>query len=168
MHWIFLSVKGLEKLVGPYYGRKSRGQEAEFQKGFEKNEHACRVEGVLRVLDCTAPSYLKVACLTWKIQSYSKLLSCSYSSESDKQKSQTHSWGSLVMSGIAIYVLKIGCNRDIKILNSYSCNLLFSGLSLAKVIMDIIFCYILPGPLRYSNWDLKTLQWRAKFNHTCG
>ena len=42
-----------------------------FKKGFEKNEHACSVEGVfvVTVSDWTARQYLKVTGLTWKIQS---------------------------------------------------------------------------------------------------
>ena len=43
------------------------------KKGFEKNEHACCVEGAFEVLDCTARPYLKVAGLTCKIQSLSKV-----------------------------------------------------------------------------------------------
>ena len=32
------------------------------KKGFEKNEHACRVEGVFVFSDPSARQYLKVAC----------------------------------------------------------------------------------------------------------
>ena len=38
-------------------------------KGFEKKEHACRVEGVFLVLEWTASPHLKVAGLTLKFQS---------------------------------------------------------------------------------------------------
>ena len=43
------------------------------EKGFEKNEHACSVEGVFVVSDPTARLYLKLAGPTQKIQSLSKL-----------------------------------------------------------------------------------------------
>ena len=49
------------------------GREAEFQEEFEKNEHACSVEGVLRVSDWSARPYLTVAGQTRKIQCSSKL-----------------------------------------------------------------------------------------------
>ena len=42
-------------------------------KGFEKNEHACSVEGVLVVSDPSVRQYLKVAGPTRKIQSLFKL-----------------------------------------------------------------------------------------------
>ena len=44
-----------------------------YNKGFEKNEHAGSVEGVLCVSDWTASPYLKVSGLTRKIRSSSKL-----------------------------------------------------------------------------------------------
>ena len=43
------------------------------KKGFEKNEHACIVEGVLGFRIFLPDWYLKVAGLTRKIQSSSKL-----------------------------------------------------------------------------------------------
>ena len=43
------------------------------KKGFEKNEHACIVEGVLGFLIFLPVLYLKVAGPTRKIQSSSKL-----------------------------------------------------------------------------------------------
>ena len=43
------------------------------KKGFEKNAHACNVEGVFVVSDPSARQYLKVASPTRKIQSSSKL-----------------------------------------------------------------------------------------------
>ena len=43
------------------------------KKKLEDNEHACIMEGVSWVLDSPARPYLKVACLTRKIQSSSKL-----------------------------------------------------------------------------------------------
>ena len=43
-------------------------------QGFEKNQHTCNVEGVFVVSDWTAHPYLKVAGLTWKIQSLPKQL----------------------------------------------------------------------------------------------
>ena len=44
------------------------------KKGFEKNEHACIMEGVLGFWIYLPVKYLKVACQTRKIQSASKLL----------------------------------------------------------------------------------------------
>ena len=58
------------------------------KKGFEKNEYACILEGVLGFRIFLPVRYLKVADPTRKIQS-------SDSSESDKQKSLTRRWGSL-------------------------------------------------------------------------
>ena len=43
------------------------------KNGFERNEHACSVEGVFVVSDLSACPYLKVTCPTWKIQCLSKL-----------------------------------------------------------------------------------------------
>ena len=43
------------------------------KRGLENNGHTCSVDGVLWVSDCTARQYLKVAILTRKIQSSSKL-----------------------------------------------------------------------------------------------
>ena len=43
------------------------------KKGFEKNKHACSMEGVFVALEWSAGLYLKVARLTLRIQSSSKL-----------------------------------------------------------------------------------------------
>ena len=43
------------------------------KKGFEKNEHACCMKGVFVVFEWSAGLYLKVAGLTLRIQSSSKL-----------------------------------------------------------------------------------------------
>ena len=55
-------------------GPRVERQNSTGKKGFEKNEHACSVEGVFAVLDPSARLYLKVAGHTRKIQSLSKLL----------------------------------------------------------------------------------------------
>ena len=62
---------------------KAGAEKQNSKNGFEKNEHACSVEGVLWVMDCTARPYLKVPGQTWKIQSLSKhqesrFVSCQY------------------------------------------------------------------------------------------
>ena len=44
-----------------------------FKKGFEKNGHACSVEGIFLVSDYTARPYLNVAGQTQTIQGSSKL-----------------------------------------------------------------------------------------------
>ena len=61
------------------------------KKRFEKNKHACIVEGVLGFLIFLPVWYLKVAGPTRKFKAYQS----SNSSESDKQKSWTRRWGSL-------------------------------------------------------------------------
>ena len=48
-------------------------EKQDFKKGFEKDEHACIVEGVLGFRDFLPVWYLKVASQTRKIQSSSKL-----------------------------------------------------------------------------------------------
>ena len=47
MDWNFPSVKYLHELVQQYGGRKSGVEKQNSKKGFEKNEHACIVEGIL-------------------------------------------------------------------------------------------------------------------------
>ena len=47
MDWNFQSVKYLHDVVQQYGGRKSGVEKQNSKKGFEKNEHACIVEGVL-------------------------------------------------------------------------------------------------------------------------
>ena len=72
----FQSVKCLYKYVEQNGGRKSWGHLVERQnskKGFEKNEHACSMEGVFVVSDPSARQYLKVAGQTQKIQRLFKL-----------------------------------------------------------------------------------------------
>ena len=73
MDWNFQSVKYLHELVQQYGGRKSRVEMQYSKKGFEKNEHACIVEGVLGFRIFLPVLYLKVAGPTRKIQSSSKL-----------------------------------------------------------------------------------------------
>ena len=47
MDWNFQSGKYLHELVQQYGGRKSWVKKQNSKKGFEKNEDACIVEGVL-------------------------------------------------------------------------------------------------------------------------
>ena len=71
--WNFQSVKYLDKLLQQYGGRKSRGQEAEFQERIRKEWACLHGGGSLWVSDSIASPYLKVAGPTRKIQSLSKL-----------------------------------------------------------------------------------------------
>ena len=61
------------------------------EKGFKKNEHACIVEGVVGFRIFLPVWDLKAAARLGKF----KARQSSDSSESDEQKSRTHSWGSL-------------------------------------------------------------------------
>ena len=70
---------------------KARVEKQNSEKGFEKNEHACIVEGVLGFRIFLPVWYLKVAGPTRKF----KACRSSDSSESDENKSRTRSWGSL-------------------------------------------------------------------------
>ena len=68
--WNFRSVEFLDELVEQFGGKKkARVEKQNSKKGFERNEHACYVEGVLWVSDWTARPYLKVAGPTRKILS---------------------------------------------------------------------------------------------------
>ena len=73
MHWNFQSVKCLGELVEQCDGEKAGVEKQNSKKGFEKNEHPCRVEGVFVVSDWSARPYLNAAITTWKIQSSSQL-----------------------------------------------------------------------------------------------
>ena len=53
MLWDIQYVKCADKHVEQDDGRKSWGERQNSKKGFKKNEHACRVEGVFVVLDLT-------------------------------------------------------------------------------------------------------------------
>ena len=72
-------------------GKKAGVEKQNSKKGFEKNEHACIVEGVLgfRI-------FCQSGLLRWqaRLGKFKARLS-SDSSESDKQKSRTRRWGSL-------------------------------------------------------------------------
>ena len=72
------------------------------KKGFEKNEHACSVEGVfvvsVQLSDPSARPYLKLAGPNWKMHSSSKLRRSSDRPESEKQKSLNTPLG---LTGIA-------------------------------------------------------------------
>ena len=61
----FQSVKYLHELMQEKAGDEKQNS----KKGFEKNEHACIVEGVLGFWIFLPVKYLKVACQSRKIQS---------------------------------------------------------------------------------------------------
>ena len=64
IHWIFQIVNCIDKHVTKDDGRKRLVKEQNSKKGFEKNEHACRVEGFSKS-DSTGSQYLKLAGPTW-------------------------------------------------------------------------------------------------------
>ena len=95
MDWNFRIVKYLDELVQQLLNNmveETAGVEKQNSwKGFKMSEHACSMEGVFWVSDSTASPYLK---MTSQIRKF-KARQSSNSSESDKQKSLTCSWGSL-------------------------------------------------------------------------
>ena len=93
MLWNFNMSNGQTR--GTKWWKKKRGWRQNSKKGFEKNEHACSVEGVFVVLDPSARRqarlYLKVSSLTRRIQSSFKLRQV----RKWKAEILTRSWGSL-------------------------------------------------------------------------
>ena len=68
---------------------KARVKKKNYKKGSEKNEHACRVEGVFKVSDPTASQYFKLVRLTLTNQILSKLRQFRNWQAENCQKSQT-------------------------------------------------------------------------------
>ena len=79
--WKFQSVKYLHELVQQYGGKKSGVKKQNSEKGFEKNEHACIVVGVLYKLPARLGKF--------------KARLSSDRSERETQKSLTRRWGLL-------------------------------------------------------------------------
>ena len=76
MHWNFQNVKCIimhGQTLEQGDRREGGVQEAESNKGFQKNEHGCRLGGVFVLSNPTSSPYLKPAGLTWTNQSSSKV-----------------------------------------------------------------------------------------------